>query len=81
MSVIIPDEIFQASQMSETELIQELVLMLFQRKKISIGKASRLLGLNLIQFQHLMASRDLYVHYDVEDLNADVSTLKQLGRL
>ncbi|MDY6782063.1 MAG: UPF0175 family protein [Cyanobacteriota bacterium] len=81
MSVIIPDEIVKASQMSEAELIQELVLILFQRKKISIGKASRLLGLNLIQFQHLMASRDLFVHYDIEDLKTDVSTLKRLNRL
>lgn len=81
MSLVIPDEIFQASGMSEAELLQEIVLMLFQQKKISIGKASRLLGMNLIQFQHLIANRDFNIHYDVEDLRADVATLKKLGRL
>ncbi len=81
MSLVIPDEIFQASGMSEAELLQEIVLMLFQQKKISIGKASRLLEMNLIQFQHLIANRDLNIHYDVEDLQADVATLKKLGRL
>ncbi|MEC4888327.1 MAG: UPF0175 family protein [Scytonema sp. PMC 1070.18] len=81
MSVVIPDEIVQASGMSEEELFREIVIMLFQQKKISIGKASNLLGMNLIQFQHLIASRDIYIHYDVEDLKTDIATLKRLGRL
>ncbi len=81
MSVMIPDEILQASGWSEEELLQEIVLMLFQQNKISIGKASNLLGMNLIQFQHLLASRDICIHYDVDDLRADVATLKRLGRL
>ena len=81
MSVIIPDDLVQASGMSEKELFQEIVLMLFEQKKISIGKASNLLGMNLIQFQHLIASREICIHYDTDDLKADVATLKQLGRI
>lgn len=81
MSVIIPDELVQASGMSEEDLFQEIVLMLFERKKISIGKASNLLGMNLIQFQHLIASREICIHYDSDDLKADVATLKRLGRI
>jgi predicted HTH domain antitoxin len=81
MSLVIPDDILRASGMSETELLQEIVLMLFQQKKLSIGKASHLLGMNLIQFQHLIASRDICIHYDVDDLRSDVETLKRLGRL
>lgn len=81
MSVVIPEEILQASGLSEEELLQEIVLMLFQHKKISIGKASNLLGMNLIQFQHLIDSRNIYIHYDVDDFRADVATLKRLERL
>lgn len=81
MSVILPDELMQASGWSEAELLQELVLFLFEKRKISIGQASNLLGMNLIQFQQLITSRGICVHYDVEDLAADVATLKQLGRL
>lgn len=44
MSIVIPDDILQASGLSEQELVQEIVLMLFERKRISIGKASNLLG-------------------------------------
>ena len=81
MSVVIPDDLVQASGLSEAELFQEIVLMLFEQKKISIGKASHLLGMNLIQFQHLIASREICIHYDSDDLKADVATLKRLGRI
>jgi len=38
MSVTIPDEIVKASRLSEAELIQEIVLMLFQQKKSALAK-------------------------------------------
>lgn len=81
MSLVIPDELLQASGMSEQELFQELVLMLFAREKLSLGKASRLLGMTQLSFQALLAEHDLYVHYDVEDLQEDVANLKAGGLL
>jgi predicted HTH domain antitoxin len=33
------------------------------------------------QFQHLLASRGLFVNYDVEDFKQDLATLRGLGRL
>jgi predicted HTH domain antitoxin len=81
MSVVILDRVLEASGLSEEEFLQEVVLMLFQQKKISIGTASNLLEMNLIQFQHLIDSRNICVHYDIEDLRDDVATLQRLGRL
>jgi len=72
------DEMVQASQLSASELMREIVLMLFQQKKLSIGKASRLLDLNLIQFQHLIDSRGICVHYDVDDFRADLKTMSTI---
>lgn len=34
MSIIIPDDIFQATRMTENELRQEIAVLLFQKKKI-----------------------------------------------
>lgn len=81
MGTTLFDNILQASGLSQEELLQEIVLMLFQQKRISIGKASHLLDMNLIQFQHLLASRNICIHYDVEDFQEDIATLKRLGRL
>jgi predicted HTH domain antitoxin len=81
MSLLISDELVQASGLSESELLKELVLMLFQREKISLGKASRVLGMTQLEFQRLLAQNNLFIHYDVEDLHEDVKSLKELGLL
>lgn len=81
MSIVIPDRVLEASGLTEEELLEEIVLMLLQQKKISIGTASNLLNINLIKFQHLIDSRNICIHYDVADLQDDVTTLQRLGRL
>lgn len=49
MSLLILDEVVRASGLTEDKLLQELVLLLFQRKKISIGKASQSLGITQLE--------------------------------
>ena len=66
--------------MSETELKLELAVMLFQKEKLSLGQASRLSALGHLEFQHLLASRNISVHYDVAEFEADLKTLRELGR-
>jgi predicted HTH domain antitoxin len=81
MSLVISDELVQASGLSEVELLQEVVLLLYQREKISLGKASRVLGISQLDFQALLTSHNLYIHYDVNDLHEDVQNLQELGLL
>jgi predicted HTH domain antitoxin len=81
MSVTISDEILSATRMSEAELKQEIAIMLFQKEKLTLGQASNLAEMNQFQFQNLLASRQIPLHYDLEDLAADVKTLHKLGRL
>jgi predicted HTH domain antitoxin len=81
MNIVIPDEILQTASMSEAELMQEIAVMLFQKEKLTLGQASNLAGMNQLAFQHLLASRQISVHYDVEDFEADLKTLRELGRL
>jgi predicted HTH domain antitoxin len=81
MSVVISDEILHAARMSEAELKQEIAVMLFQKEKLTLGQASRLARMNQLQFQHLLASRQIPVHYNVEDFEADIKTLREMGRL
>ncbi len=80
MNVVIPDEVLQAARLSENELKVEIAVMLFEREKLSLGQASRLAGMDYSEFQHLLASRNVPVHYDVADFEADLETLRGLGR-
>ena len=78
MSLIIPDEILQATGMSEAELRQEIAVLLFQKEKLTLGQANRLAGVNQLQFQHLLASRQIPVHYDIAEFEDDLETLRRL---
>ena len=81
MSLIIPDEILQATGMSEAELRQEMAVLLFQKEKLTLGQASRLAGMSQLQFQHLLASRQIPVHYDVAEFEEDLKTFQELKQL
>ncbi|MBW4628428.1 MAG: UPF0175 family protein [Brasilonema octagenarum HA4186-MV1] len=79
MSLVIADEILKASGLSESELLLEIVIMLFEKEKLTLGKASRLIGIDQIQFQRLLASRRIPVHYDVAEFREDIKSLKEQG--
>ena len=81
MSVIVPDQILTVTRMTETEMRQEIAVMLFQREKLTLAQASRFAGMHRVAFQHLLASRRIPVHYDVEDFYEDIQTLRGMGRL
>lgn len=76
MSLVISDDLVKASGFSENELFLEIVLMLFRQDKISLGKASELVGLHRMQFQKLLAERDICVHYDIADFQDDLTNLQ-----
>ena len=81
MSVVIPDHILQAIKMTEDELKLEIAIMLYEQQKISSGKVRAWIGLTVIEFQHELAKRRLYINYDVEDFQSDIKTLQSLGLL
>jgi predicted HTH domain antitoxin len=77
MSVIIPDEILHAARMTEAELKQEIALFLFEKNKLTLAQASRLAEMSRLQFQHLHASRQIPIHYDVAEFEEDLRTLHE----
>ena len=81
MSLVISGEILESSGLSEIEFMLEIAIMLFQQEKISIGKASRIAGMNQIEFQHLLAKRNICIHYDVEEFQEDLKNLQARGWL
>ncbi len=76
MSVVISDEVLQTVQMSEAELLQEIALMLFQQERFTLGQARRFSLMNQIQFQRLISSRKIPIHYDIAELREDVKNLE-----
>lgn len=76
MSVVISDETLQAARLSAEELQQELALLLYRQDRLTLGQASRLAQMSQARFQHLLASREIPVHYDETEFEADLRTLE-----
>jgi predicted HTH domain antitoxin len=81
MSVVIPDVILEAANLSADELLQELAILLFQQQRLTLAQAARLARQDRITFQRLLAERAIPLHYDVQDFEEDVQTLRNLGEL
>jgi predicted HTH domain antitoxin len=67
--------------LTAAEIMQELALALFQREKLTMGQASRLAGVSQWQFQQLLGSRNIPIHYGVADFEADLLTLARVYRV
>lgn len=79
MSIVISDETLQTLQMSESEMLIEIAVLLFQQERFTLGQASRFARMNQLQFQRLLASRQISLHYDVTELREDVESLAAKG--
>ena len=77
ITIDLPDNL----SLTEADLRRELAIALFQQERITIGSASQLAGLHQIEFQRLIASRGICIHYDLEDYQLDVQSLKERGWL
>lgn len=60
------------------ELLREFALALFKLEKLTLGQASRLAGVSQWQFQQLLRSCDMPIHYGVDDFEADLRTLEKM---
>jgi predicted HTH domain antitoxin len=80
MSVLIPNDVIQATRMTAEELKQEIAVLLFQNEKLTLSQASRLAAINRLQFQYLLASRGIPVHYNTAEFEEDLKTLKALDQ-
>lgn len=75
ITIDLPDSL----HLTEADLRTELAIALLQQERITLGSASQLAGLPQIEFQRLIASRRICIHYDIEDLEQDLTSLRQDG--
>jgi len=74
-------DVLDSARMNVDELKRELAIALYAQRRLAIGKARELAGLSLWEFRHLLASRRIPPHYEIEDLAEDIDTLRALGEL
>ncbi|MEM9997303.1 MAG: UPF0175 family protein [Bacteroidota bacterium] len=73
----IPDHLLDATPISEAECRREVALLLYTRG-LPPGKAAEFAQISKQAFDALLASRDIPLPYDVDDLEQDLATLRAL---
>jgi predicted HTH domain antitoxin len=77
----VPQDILDTARLTVDELKVEMAVYLYAQGRLSIGKARELAEMTLWEFRQLLAARRISPHYDVADLDEDVATLREMGRL
>lgn len=80
-SLEIPQDILDSARLTVLELKVEIAIYLYAQGRLSIGKACELAEKHLWEFRQLLASRRVPPHYDDAELDEDVATLREVGRL
>jgi predicted HTH domain antitoxin len=78
MPLTLPDELLRSTKLTEAELKTEIALALFQQERLTLGQASLFAGLPQLDFQRLLASRRIPLHYGVEAMEQDLQRAKRL---
>jgi predicted HTH domain antitoxin len=77
VSIQVPREVLHAARMTADELKRELALYLFERGKLSFGKAREMADMTAWEFQLLLGSRGIPVHYGLPEYEEDLKTIKK----
>ena len=79
MQLAMKPEVTGQAGLTASDVLTELAVLLYQREKLSLGRAARLAGLEKWAFNDLLAQRGVPMHYDVADLERDLETLRRLA--
>lgn len=77
----LPDSLSQTETFNQSDWLREIAFALFQQERVSLSCASKIAGIELMDFQRLLADLGICVHYDVEDFEQDVQHLRNRGWL
>lgn len=77
----ISQDILDSARLTLNDLKVEIAVSLYAQDRLSVGKAHELAGMSLWEFRQLLGSRRISPHYDLDDLEQDLTTLRELRQL
>ena len=75
MDLLIKEEYLNQVDMTAQELMIEIAIHLYDIGRLSMGQARTLAHIDQLQFQQELMKRNLYLKYEVEDLEEDLRTI------
>jgi predicted HTH domain antitoxin len=78
MVIEIQDEALRGLELTEPQALLDLAVGLFTERRVTLGRAAEIARLTQLDFQRELGWRGIPIHYDVEDLRADLRPLAAL---
>lgn len=78
MAIFITNDTLHRIDLDEEQTLLEFACWLYEKRRMSFGKARAISGKNHVEFQQALGDRGIYMHYDIEDFEEDMKTLKIL---
>ncbi len=78
--LVIDNKIFEWANLAESQLLEDMAIMLYQKRKLTFGQAAQLAKMNYAEFQFLLGRNRVPINYDVPELLEDIETIKQLNK-
>jgi predicted HTH domain antitoxin len=78
MILTIPNERLTNVALNESDAVVDIAIGLYKREQVSLGRAAEVAGMSSVEFLTELARRHIPINYGVEDLQADMETLKKL---
>ncbi len=75
MTLQIPDRIAQQIPLSESELLLEFAIFLYEQEVLSMRAAAELAKISWVKMEQILSERDIPMHYTNEELNKDLDNL------
>jgi predicted HTH domain antitoxin len=76
--LLIENQIFEWTNLSENQLLEDIAIMLYQKKKLTFGQAAQMVKLNYAEFQFLLGRNQIPTNYDVSELMEDLEIIKNM---
>lgn len=77
IQLTVPQDVAASAGLSEHELLVELATSLYRERRVSIGQARKLSGLDYTEFFHELGKRQIPLDYTVEDAELDFITARE----
>ncbi|MEM6835416.1 MAG: UPF0175 family protein [Cyanobacteria bacterium P01_C01_bin.120] len=75
----LPDSPDPTAVFDQSDWLREIAVALFQQELVTLGTASQIAGMHQMEFQQLIGGRGICIHYDVEEFEEGIQSLRARG--
>lgn len=74
--IIISGQWLVNAKMTPSDLLIEIAVYLYEKKKLTMGQARKLAKLDQVSFQKEMSKRNVFIQLDIDDIKKDIKNLE-----